>query len=457
MKYAGWPGILKTFAYIGPLLDFICVIGAGVLAYYHTYNVPEVHDRYWLAICIISFVLLFINAYGGNYRKFHEKKIINVLFMLSISWIIAALISTSIVYFAHVADEFSRLWFILVAFIGYIGCGFCRILFYFLSFIDFPAINRKKIYIIGNKDSLEKVIKKVKIFSKDHYHIVGTTIVDDNGIKNENILNNDILNSRPQEIWLAMPLEMGGILKHVLYSIRHQTVELRFFPEISDLPLINQHVSNILDMVSIDLSTTPMKGAAKFWKRVEDIFVSIIAMIFLLPIFIIIAIAIKLESKGPVVFKQYRTGINGENFKVYKFRSMVVHDEENGQVTQASRSDSRITIVGAFLRKTSLDELPQFFNVLQGRMSVVGPRPHALAHNEYYKDLVESYMQRHKMKPGITGWAQVCGYRGETDTLDKMQKRVQMDIWYICNWSLLLDMKIIFMTIYKGFMNKNAF
>lgn len=168
-------------------------------------------------------------------------------------------------------------------------------------------------------------------------------------------------------------------------------------------------------------------------------------------------LAIALTSKGPVLFKQYRTGINGKRFKVYKFRSMVVHQESSGQVTQACKNDERVTKVGAFLRRTSLDELPQFFNVLQGRMSIVGPRPHALMHNEYYKDLVESYMQRHKVKPGITGWAQVNGYRGQTDTLEKMQKRVEFDLWYIDNWSLGLDLKIILWTVFRGFINKNAY
>jgi putative colanic acid biosynthesis UDP-glucose lipid carrier transferase len=145
-------------------------------------------------------------------------------------------------------------------------------------------------------------------------------------------------------------------------------------------------------------------------------------------------------------------------FKVYKFRSMVRASKEgDGQVTQARKGDARVTPIGAFLRRTSLDELPQFFNVLQGRMSIVGPRPHALAHNEYYKDLVESYMQRHKVKPGITGWAQVNGLRGETDTLEKMQARVEHDLWYIDNWSLWLDLKIIFLTVFKGFVNPNAY
>ena len=166
--------------------------------------------------------------------------------------------------------------------------------------------------------------------------------------------------------------------------------------------------------------------------------------------------AVKLTSKGPILFKQYRTGANGQDFKVYKFRSMVVHDEEDGKVTQAKRGDSRITPVGAFMRRTSLDELPQFINVLQGRMSIVGPRPHALAHNEHYKTLVESYMQRHMVKPGITGWAQVNGFRGETDTIDKMANRVEYDLYYIENWSVWFDLKIILLTILKGFIHKNA-
>ena len=163
--------------------------------------------------------------------------------------------------------------------------------------------------------------------------------------------------------------------------------------------------------------------------------------------------AIKLSSPGPAIFKQQRLGYNGKPFKVYKFRSMEVHDEKEGQITQAQMNDPRVTALGNFLRKTSLDELPQFYNVLQGRMSIVGPRPHALAHNEHYKDLIESYMQRHKVKPGITGWAQVNGLRGQTDTIEKMQKRVEHDLWYINNWSLLLDLKIISRTLVTGFIN----
>jgi putative colanic acid biosynthesis UDP-glucose lipid carrier transferase len=180
------------------------------------------------------------------------------------------------------------------------------------------------------------------------------------------------------------------------------------------------------------------------------------ALILLAPLFLVLAVLIKLSSPGPVFFKQPRHGLNGRPFNVYKFRSMKLHKEE-GVVTQATKGDPRVTRIGEFIRRTSLDELPQFFNVLLGDMSVVGPRPHALQHNEMYKDLLDVYMVRHRVKPGITGWAQVNGYRGETDTVEKMAKRVQFDLYYIRNWSLWMDVKIVIWTAFKGWTGKNAY
>ena len=171
---------------------------------------------------------------------------------------------------------------------------------------------------------------------------------------------------------------------------------------------------------------------------------------------LIISLLIKIDSKGPILFKQKRYGLDGKSINVWKFRSMTV--AENGAtVKQATKGDTRVTRLGAFLRRTSLDELPQFINVLLGQMSIVGPRPHAVVHNETYRELVDFYMLRHKVKPGITGWAQVNGWRGETDTLDKMKKRIEFDLEYIRSWSILLDIKIIFLTVFKGFLDKNAY
>lgn len=206
-------------------------------------------------------------------------------------------------------------------------------------------------------------------------------------------------------------------------------------------------------MYVMDISCSPITGVNQVVKRLEDVVLGGVISVLILPVCAVIAIAIRCTSPGPIIFKQYRTGMNGEPISVYKFRTMKVHTEPEATVTQARHGDPRVTRLGAFLRRTSLDELPQFFNVLKGDMSIVGPRPHALEHNEYYKELVQYYMKRHKVKPGITGWAQVNGYRGATDTLDKMQKRVEHDLWYINNWSPLLDLRIVFWTAFKGFLN----
>lgn len=207
---------------------------------------------------------------------------------------------------------------------------------------------------------------------------------------------------------------------------------------------------------TISIFTSPFEGEGAVLKRIEDIVLGTLFTLVSLPVMLAVAIGIKLTSPGPVLFKQNRYGLNGKQIAVWKFRTMRVM-ENSAVVTQATRNDPRITRFGAFLRKTSLDELPQFFNVLQGTMSIVGPRPHAVAHNEQYRVLVENYMIRHKVKPGITGLAQIHGFRGETDTIDKMEKRIQYDLEYIQSWSLLLDIKIVFLTFFRGFVGKNAF
>ena len=204
------------------------------------------------------------------------------------------------------------------------------------------------------------------------------------------------------------------------------------------------------------LFRSPFTGTNNLLKRSSDVVLSILILLLVAPVMVAIAIGVKLSSPGPVIFRQRRNGLAGEEIVVYKFRSMTTQD--NGAVVaQATRDDPRITRFGAFLRRTSLDELPQFFNVLQGAMSIVGPRPHAVAHNEQYRQMIKAYMVRHKVKPGITGWAQVNGHRGETDTVEKMRARVEFDLEYLRNWSLGLDLQIIARTIRVAFFDKNAY
>ena len=201
----------------------------------------------------------------------------------------------------------------------------------------------------------------------------------------------------------------------------------------------------------------PMMGWSRVAKRAEDLVLTVLALIVLAPLMLLIALLVKLDSPGPVLFRQARLGFNNNVITVYKFRTMLHRTSADTEVRQAQRNDPRFTRLGRFLRRTSLDELPQLFNVLQDGMSLVGPRPHALAHNDQYAALIDGYLGRHRVQPGITGWAQVNGFRGETDTLEKMQRRVEHDLTYIDGWSLMLDLRILFMTVFNPSSQQNAF
>jgi putative colanic acid biosynthesis UDP-glucose lipid carrier transferase len=247
-------------------------------------------------------------------------------------------------------------------------------------------------------------------------------------------------------IYLSLPMASQPRILHILDTLKDTTASIYFVPDMFVTDLIQGHADAVCGMAVIAVCETPFTGFHGVIKRGSDVIFSLLILTLLLPLLAVIALAIKVGSPGPAIFKQRRYGLDGEEILVYKFRSMTV-TEDGDSVVQARRNDSRITRLGAFLRRTSLDELPQFFNVLQGRMSIVGPRPHAVAHNEMYRKLIKGYMVRHKVKPGITGWAQVNGLRGETDTLDKMQGRIDFDLDYLRNWSLGLDIHIIFRTV----------
>jgi putative colanic acid biosynthesis UDP-glucose lipid carrier transferase len=259
-----------------------------------------------------------------------------------------------------------------------------------------------------------------------------------------------------KRIYIALPMSAQPRILSLLDDLRDTTASIFFVPDIFMFDLIQGNISTIHGIPVIAVCESPFTGTNGTLKRGCDVLLSLLILLLISPLMMVIALGVKMSSPGPVLFRQKRYGLDGKEILVYKFRSMTVM--ENGdQVTQATRQDPRITRFGAFLRKTSLDELPQFFNVLQGRMSIVGPRPHAVSHNELYRSLIKGYMIRHKVKPGITGWAQVKGYRGETETLDKMQARINHDLDYLRNWSLFLDLIIIFKTIGVVIKDKNAY
>jgi putative colanic acid biosysnthesis UDP-glucose lipid carrier transferase len=259
-----------------------------------------------------------------------------------------------------------------------------------------------------------------------------------------------------KDVYITLPLSAQPRIRALLEDVQSTTASIFFVPDVSAVGIIQGRLRAVNGVPVVGICETPFTGINGLVKRISDIVLASIILLLVAPVMLALAIGVKLSSPGPVIFRQRRNGLDGEEIWVYKFRSMTTQD--NGAVVhQATRNDARITRFGRFIRRTSLDELPQFINVLQGRMSIVGPRPHAVAHNELYSQTIKAYMVRHKVRPGITGWAQVNGYRGETDTVEKMRARVEYDIEYLRTWSLWLDLRIILRTIRVAFFDRQAY
>lgn len=435
------------------LIDIVLVIGAAYFAYHQRFGYWDMSARYEVATLALALVGTICQLGMDTYGSWRGRPFRKQLSRVYTGWLLAFALLLGLAVAMKATEQYSRLWLSTTALYALIAVSLFRLSTYLLlRLARARGRNQKHVLVVeGNVPSAE-LTQNLPDLGRTGYEIRKRLTLHNNPQWFERLVAT-VSEQNVHEVWLCLPLQEGEAIKTILHSLRHLTVEVRFIPDMGDVPLLNHRISQIAGLYALDISLSPMEGSARLIKRIEDLVVGGLISILILPVCLVIAIAIKMTSSGPIIFKQYRMGINGRHFKVYKFRSMEVHSEVAGQVTQAKFGDPRVTRLGAFLRRTSLDELPQFYNVLQGRMSIVGPRPHALAHNEHYKDLVESYMKRHKVKPGITGWAQVNGYRGETDTIDKMQKRVEYDLWYINNWSLWLDLKIIFLTVFKGFVN----
>ena len=257
-------------------------------------------------------------------------------------------------------------------------------------------------------------------------------------------------------IYILLPLKAQDRIAQLIQRLADAPVAVYLVPDFFVFDLLHAQWINIGNMPTISIFETPLSGVNGLAKRVEDVVLSMLILVLIAAPMVVIALAVKRSSPGPVLFKQTRYGLDGRKINIWKFRTMTVCEDGN-QVVQAQRNDRRVTPLGAFLRRTSLDELPQFFNVLMGQMSIVGPRPHAVAHNEQYRKLIPGYMLRHKVKPGITGWAQINGWRGETEVIEKMQKRVEYDLWYIRHWSLRVDLQIVAYTALRVLWDREAY
>ena len=465
--FKSYSGLITAISRIN---DPLVVIFAAFIAYglRFSFSDLELPKDYKMLILFSLFCVVLVFPLFNLYSSWRGQGLFKQAKAVFSAWASVALLLIVILFSLKISSEYSRLWLAYWCILGLFFLLLSRIIVYsFLQYQRKRGRNTRYAVVIGAGDLSKKILAQVNNSPWTGYKINGL-FDDDSHLKKMEIDGYKILgsvsdvgqyvsNHRIDEIWIALPLRAEKRVKELLYDLRHYTGNIKFIPDIFGFSLLNQSMTEVACLPAVNLSDSPMGGGNQLIKAIEDRVFGLFFIMLIVPIATLIALMIKITSPGPVLFKQRRHGWDGRIINVYKFRTMKVHDEHDGSVTQAIKGDHRVTSFGAFLRRTSLDELPQFFNVLQGKMSIVGPRPHAIQHNEMYKEKVNKYMLRHMVKPGITGWAQVNGFRGETDTLDKMKNRVEYDLYYIENWSLWFDLKIIFLTIFKGFTNKNSY
>ncbi|WP_316674347.1 undecaprenyl-phosphate glucose phosphotransferase [uncultured Tolumonas sp.] len=423
---------------------------------------------HWVMVLVAIVIFQLVAEATDFYRSWRgvpvAKEIKNAIILITCTLCCSLLILLLFVEFSRPDIVFIAKWYISLC-ISISVFRFC--LRNAVGYLRGKGYNKKNAAIVG-KTSVGTYLGEQLILSP----WLGISVVgyyDDNEtgfveIDNEKIpvlgeleqLVNDAKGGKIDRIYITLPMCHEKRIRELITELSDTTCSVLFVPDIFTFNLLHSRSFEINGIPLISIFDTPMVGSNVFIKRIEDIILSSIILLLISPILCMIALAVKFTSSGPIIFKQNRYGIDGREINVWKFRSMNVM-ENGGSVSQAKKGDKRFTPIGAFLRQTSLDELPQFINVLKGDMSIVGPRPHAVAHNEQYRKIIKGYMLRHKVKPGITGLAQVNGWRGETDTLEKMEKRIEYDLEYIRTWSLWLDFKIVFFTIFKGFINKNAY
>lgn len=430
-----------------------CLVATESLCLLVAYKSNSFSIQYQI-LAIITILLIFITYHhSGQYRQ--NKPLLFLIFSRFKAWSTVIFILLVIGFITKSLSYYSRevfIWWIAIVFIVQ---NLFQILIKSLYLrIRNKYYQKKHALILGSSPLAKKLALSINKHAWLGQEVIGYVdktkskdFADFTFLGSLDQISDIITKNKINHVYITLPSQRLDELELTCLKLMKEGVDLHWTPDTSSFNLINHHIKEIAGLPIITFSESPLVGGKRVFKRVFDFTFSLIAMICLLPILLLVALLIKLDSSGPVFFRQERHGWDREVFNIYKFRSMKQHQEKKGLVTQAIQGDPRITKLGAFLRKTSIDELPQLINVLIGDMSIVGPRPHAIAHNEYFQHKINGYLSRHKIKPGITGLAQITGYRGETDTDEKMLGRIKQDLTYINNWSLELDIEIILKTM----------
>ncbi|WP_448212791.1 undecaprenyl-phosphate glucose phosphotransferase [Colwellia sp. MEBiC06753] len=466
-----YSGLLNTihssFSAIYRAIDIVII----TLLFIATMQVMAIDvDIYYLAVLLISLIsFLFFSQSFELYRSWRTSTTFTMISYTSLVWSLCCVILITLAYFTKTGVIYSRLaigiWFVVTL----VTLNVWRIIFRAILFkFRRTGINLRQVVIVGATPSGVKLAEQIKLNPELGLNLKG--FFDDRSAERlPDIAHTQLLGSindaieyvkksdNISQVYIALPMKAEERIATILQGFSDTTATVHIIPDFFIYNLLRARWQHIGTMQTLSIFDSPFEGFSKTVKRVEDIVLTSLILPFAVIPMAIIAIAVKLTSSGPIIFKQKRYGLDGKQINIYKFRTMQLVAKQSEKLAQATKFDARFTSIGGFLRKTSLDELPQLFNVILGDMSLVGPRPHAVEHNEEYRSMIGGYMLRHKVKPGITGWAQVNGWRGETDTLVKMEKRVEYDLYYIQNWSLLFDIRILIQTLFTGFVNKNAY
>ncbi|EGP48364.1 undecaprenyl-phosphate glucose phosphotransferase [Achromobacter insuavis] len=422
---------------------------------------PQIH-LFLIYLCGLGVIALF--PAFRLYVSWRGRRLTDLVGRSLAAWATVFALGILVSFLMHQSAAVSRLW--AATWFGSVALALAGVrlaAYTVLGAARDRGLDRKRVLLVGFGALGHDLWRRVERYREAGYEVAGIYAEAHENLPPQvrrlhelDALHGFVREHNVREVWIVLPMEAGQELREVLYHLRNDLVDIRWIPDVMSIQLLGHRIGEFLGLPAIQLNSLPAAGVRGLAKEAFDRAFALCALVGLSPVMLTVACLVKLTSRGPVLFTQPRLGVDGKVFHVYKFRTMTVH-QEHGVVTQATRDDARITRIGGFLRRTSLDELPQFLNVLRGDMSVVGPRPHALEHNELYKDLVQRYMMRHRVKPGITGWAQVNGLRGQTDTLRKMSDRVEHDIYYIQHWTFRMDLIIIARTAVSGWTGRNVY
>ncbi len=429
--------------------DFCLIVLSGLLVFWIKFSWHQIPSNFYgVAVLLAGMLGLLSFQLFGVYRPFRGSSWTRHFRSLVLAWLALTVTLSLLAFFTKTGANFSREWFFEWMLLSFSLSVVSRVgLITVLKMLRARGFNLRRIVLIGSKDLTGQIAERIQQQKSMGYEILA--IWDQALPPSEDWLAKYSVN----EIWITLSFAEWSSLKTLMHALRFSTANIRIIPDRFEFKMLNYSMGEIAGIPVMNLRASPMQGSNRMMKAIEDRTLSGIILILMSPLLLIIAIAVKLSSPGPVFYRQERTSLNNKVFNMLKFRSMPIDTESKAGAVWAKPGENRATKVGAFLRRTSLDELPQFINVLKGEMSIVGPRPERPVFIEQFKEQIPGYMQKHMVKAGITGWAQVNGWRGSTD----LQKRIEYDLYYIEHWSLWFDFKIIFLTIFRGFVNKNAY